>query len=199
LVRRIHIEKTDTGYILRQSLGYTLLWGMVATTVLALSIFAFSTSWWARDGRFALDFPTVFSCLAGLSGIALSAYIFWLTVGTKMIFDDGGVRFYRLFFHVSTMPWWEIKSWGVMDMSGVRYLKRAVDYRYEFFVSSDRQTASMRARMSIELSPRESVTILKEELMDFCVDRIPRKAKRVGMRIGGREFVKRKGDKLRKE
>ena len=194
-MKKVKIEKTATGYILRQSLGPTLLRGMAAATVLTLGAVAFSMPWWSRDGRLALDFPTIFFWLAGLSGMALGAYAFWLTVGTKMVFDEKGVHFYRLFFHVSTMPWREIKSWGVMDMSGVRYLKRAVDYRYEFFVSSDRNIASMRARMSIELSPRESVTILKEKLMDFCVDRIPKKAKRVGMRIGGHELVKRKGNK----
>ena len=194
-MKHIRIEKTDTGYILRQSFGYTLLRGLTATTVLVLSAVVFSIPWWARDGHLALDFRNFLCWLMSLAVFALGAYAFWLTVGTKMVFDEEGVHFYRLFFHVSTMPWREIKSWGVMYMSGVRYLKRAVDYRYEFFVSSDRNIASMRARMSIELSPRESVTILKEKLMDFCVDRIPTKAKRVGMRIGGRELVKRKGNK----
>lgn len=195
-MKRIKIEKTATGYILRQSLGQTLLRGMAAATVLTLSAVAFSMPWWSRDGRLALDFPTIFFWLAGLSGMALDAYAFWLTVGTKMVFDEKGVHFYRLYFRISTMPWQKIKSWGVMDTSTVSYLRRRADERYEFFVSSDKKYYSSNSHcMSIELSPRESVTILKEELMDFCVDRIPRKAKREGMRIGGRELVKRKGDK----
>lgn len=194
-MKKVKIVKTAEGYVLCQSIGHTLLKGICAAMILGLSIFTFSMPWWVKDGQLAFKLPGIFWCVVGLGGMALGVYAFWLTVGTKMVFDEEGVHFYRLFFHVSTMPWREIKSWGVMDMSGVRYLKQAVDYRYEFFVSSDRNIASMRARMSIELSPRESVTILKEELMDFCVDRIPTKAKRVGTRLGGRELVKRKSDK----
>ncbi len=167
-MKHIKIKKTETGYILLQSPGHTLLRGLTATTVLALSAFVFSMPWWARDGRLALDFPTVFFWLAGLSGLALGAYAFGLTVGKKMAFDEEGVHFYRLFFRVSTMPWREIKSWGVMDTSVVSYLRRRAYERFEFFVSSDKKYYASHSKcMSMELSPRESVTILKEELMDF--------------------------------
>ncbi len=196
-MKHIKIKKTETGYILRQSLGQTLLRGLTATTVMALSIFTFSIPWWARDGRLALDFPNFLCWLMSLGVFALGSYSLYLTVGTKMAFDEEGVHFYRLFFRVSTMPWREIKSWGVMvDVSTVSYLTRRAHERFEFFVSSDKKYDFSNSKcMSMELSPRESVTILKEELMDFCVDRIPTKAKRVGMRIGGRELVKRKDNK----
>lgn len=48
-MKQIKIEKTATGYILRQSLGYTLLKGLNAAIYLALGIYGCTIPWWARD------------------------------------------------------------------------------------------------------------------------------------------------------
>lgn len=192
-MRKIKIQKTDTGYVLRQSLCYTWLKGLNAAICLALGIYGFSIPWWARDGHLTLDFPNVFCWLVGLGVFALGAYSLYLTVGKKMVFDREGVHLYRLYFRAFTMPWREIKSWGVKDLSVISYQFRRGRKHYEFFVSSDKKNVSSSKCICMELSQRESVTILKEDLMSFCVDRIPPKAKRVGLRIGGRELVEEKG------
>lgn len=193
-MKKVKIVKTAEGYVLRQSIRHTLLKGICSAMILGLSIFTFSMPWWVKDGQLAFKLPGIFWCVVGLGGMALGVYAFWLTVGTKLVFDPKGVRFYRLFCRVSALTWREIKSWGVMDVSTVSYHYRRAEERYEFFVSSDRKNAADGKRISIELSPRESVNILQSELMDFCVDRIPQKAKRVGTSIGGRELVNRKTD-----
>ena len=154
---QIEIQKTATGYILRQntlqSIGYTCL------SVLGMGFGGL----FLRQLLLTEGGNTVLYAVCTFFGLG-GGLLFLLTqVGHRRVLDDEGVRLYRLFFRMKSLAWEQIWDWGTTTDTS-RGRAKNLYYRntesFLFFSSLNESTLEMN-HLCLKISETDYRTLPK--------------------------------------
>ena len=159
------IQKSPTGYILRQSKAVKA-WTLVLC-VFFLSVGISLPSFAERD-----VFTLVMAFLFMAFFAAVSVYLYCLSFGYRIVVDETGVH--RCSFNrvKHSLLWRYIRSCGV-DTIPVPY-RHGTTYRLAFYASTETNPVSMENKVFIKLTKTDEHALRESGLLTFCRSQMDR-------------------------
>ena len=158
-MRLTDIQKSQTGYILRQSKAVKA-WTLVPC-VFFLSV-GISLPFFAERDVFTLVMAFLFMAFFA----AVSVYLYCLSFGYRIVVDETGVHRYSFNRAKHTLLWRHIRSFGV-DVIPV-YYRYGTTNRLAFYASTETKPVNIENQVFIKLTKTDEQALRESGIIVFC-------------------------------
>lgn len=153
------IQKTATGYVIRQSKGVHAITLVLCIFLLSLGVLLLLAT--PHDG---ITIGLVVLFMTFFDGLAV--YLFCLDFGYRIVVDETGVHRYSFNRVKHTLLWRHIRSCGV-GLIPVPWRYHQIDH-LAFYASTEANPVSMENKVFIKLNPSDEQAIRESGLLSFC-------------------------------
>ena len=166
-MKNIRIQKTDRGFVLRQSISH------LAEAILSfLLCFGLSIFFFVRAGSSANDEVAALGIVCGVFCLCLGVILLYFTAGQRMVLNDEGVRLYRLGIHTRSLPWEEIREWGTRFENNFAKYRLTKPFCYYFFFTTEAGIYGGKGYVFMEISESDYKTLPKSVIRRYVKARL---------------------------
>lgn len=166
-MKNIRIQKTDCGFVLRQSISHLAEVILSFLLCVGLSIFFF-----VRAGSEANVETAVLGIVCGVFCLCLGVILLYFTVGQRMVLNDEGVHLYRLGFHTRSLPWEEIREWGTRFENNFAKDRLTKPFCYYFFFTTEAGIYGGKGYLFMEISESDYKTLPRSVIRRYVKARL---------------------------
>lgn len=166
-MKNIRIQKTDCGFVLRQSISHLAEAILSFLLCVGLSIFFF-----VRAGSEANVETAVLGIVCGVFCLCTGVILLYFTAGQRMVLNDEGVRLYRLGIHTRSLPWGDIREWGTRFERNLGKAGRIHPYAYYFYFSAERGIYGGKGYLFMDISESDYKTLPKSAIRRYVKTRL---------------------------
>lgn len=158
-MRLTDIQKSQTGYIIRQSKAVHAF-----TLVLCIFLLSFGVLLLLATEHDAITIGLVVLFMIFFDGLAV--YLFCLDFGFRIVVDETGVHRYSFKRVKHTLLWRYVRSFGI-DVIPVPFRYGQIDH-LAFFASTETKPIDYKSKVFIKLNPSDEQAIRESGLLSFC-------------------------------
>ena len=166
-MKNIRIQKTDHGFVLRQSISHLAEAILSFLLCVGLSIFFF-----VRAGSSANDEVAALGIVCGAFCLCIGIILLYFTAGQRMVLDDEGVHLYRLGFHTRSLPWEEIREWGTRFENNFAKYRLTKPFCYYFFFTTEAGIYGGKGYLFMEISESDYKTLPRSVIRRYVKTRL---------------------------
>lgn len=166
-MKNIRIQKTDRGFVLRQSISHLAEAILSFLLCVGLSIFFF-----VRAGSSANDEVAALSIVCGAFCLCLGIILLYFTAGQRMVLNDEGVRLYRLGIHTRFLPWGDIREWGTRFENNFAKYRLTKPFCYYFFFTTEAGIYGGKGYVFMEISESDYKTLPRSAIRRYVKARL---------------------------
>lgn len=166
-MKNIRIQKTDRGFVLRQSISHLAEAILSFLLCVGLSIFFF-----VRAGSSANDEVAALGIVCGAFCLCIGIILLYFTAGQRMVLDDEGIHLYRLGFHTRSLPWEEIREWGTRFENNFAKYRLTKPFCYYFFFTTEAGIYGGKGYLFMEISKSDYKTLPKSVIRRYVKERL---------------------------
>ena len=171
-MKNIRIQKTDRGFVLRQSISH------LAEAILSfLLCFGLSIFFFVRAGSEANVETAVLGIVCGVFCLCTGVILLYFTVGQRMVLNDEGVHLYRLGFHIRSLPWEDIREWGTRFENNFAKDRLTKPFCYYFFFTTEAGIYGGKGYLFMEISESDYKTLPKSAIRRYVNARLKKEEK----------------------
>ena len=166
------IDKSDTGFTLRQSRFPAVMGGVILVTGLCMTAFMLPFLLVFNSTRELVGMVFLIAFLAVIIGAGIHQVI--THTGRHLVLDGEGIRLRRTFMKECFLPWEGVRDFGITHEDGTgRRRSQRIHYVY---LSPTRLSAGGQSRVIRKSNRALSLTVSRDEIdelygqgvMDFC-------------------------------
>lgn len=171
-MKNIRIQKTDRGFVLRQSISHLAEAILSSLLCVGLSIFFF-----VRAGSGANVETAVLGIVCGVFCLCLGVILLYFTAGQRMVLNDEGAHLYRLGFHIRSLPWEEIREWGTRFENNFAKDRLTKPFCYYFFFTTEAGIYGGKGYLFMEISESDYKTLPRSVIRRYVKARLKKEEK----------------------